>query len=143
VDALLCDLGAQYGLRIDIEFMRWRVVGTLQQARSVIEAAGKENGAILVDALHLARSGGVPGDVAVLPHGTLRAMQLCDAATIAEAHQGWLPPGGGALPLIDLLQGVPTETDISVEMPYLSLSAKARLALAFRGTADVLAKVVG
>ncbi|HEY2607186.1 sugar phosphate isomerase/epimerase family protein [Paraburkholderia sp. RL18-085-BIA-A] len=141
--AALCELAAQYGLRVDLEFMRWRHVGTLKQARATVERAGSANLAILVDALHLARSGGSPDDLRALPDGMLRAVQLCDAsqdepvgddATILEARTGRLPPGSGVLPLTGLLAALPAGTTLGVEMPLPSLPAKDRLELAYQST---------
>jgi sugar phosphate isomerase/epimerase len=145
--AALSELAAQYGLRVDLEFMRWRHVGTLEQAVAVVERAGCPNLAILVDALHLARSGGSPGDIRALPDGMVRAVQLCDAsqdepigndATILEARTGRLPPGSGVLPLGDLLAALPANTSLSVEMPLPSLLTQDRLELAYRSTRGLL-----
>jgi sugar phosphate isomerase/epimerase len=145
--AALCELAARYGLRVDLEFMRWRHVGTLNQARSIVERAGSANLAILVDALHLARSGGSPGDIRALPEGMVRAAQFCDAsqnepvgdeATILEARTGRLPPGEGVLPLSELLDALPAGTALSVEMPLPSLPTKERLELAYRSTRGLL-----
>jgi len=145
--AALCELAARYGLRVDLEFMRWRHVGTLNQARSIVERADSANLAILVDALHLARSGGSPGDIRALPEGMVRAVQFCDAsqnepvgddATILEARTGRLPPGEGVLPLSELLDALPAGTALSVEMPLPSLPTKERLELAYRSTRGLL-----
>ncbi|SDR50284.1 Sugar phosphate isomerase/epimerase [Paraburkholderia fungorum] len=146
--AALCELAARSGLRVDLEFMRWRHVGTLHQARAMVERAGSANLAILVDALHLTRSGGSPADVRALPEHMVRAVQLCDAssidpigddATILEARAGRLPPGQGALPLGELLNALPAGTTLGVEMPLPSLPADERLELAYRSTRDMLA----
>jgi sugar phosphate isomerase/epimerase len=145
--AALCELAARFGLRVDLEFMRWRQVGTLGQARAIVERAGSANLAILVDALHLTRSGGSPADVRALPAGMVRAVQLCDAssfdpvgdeATILEARAGRLPPGDGALPLRELLDALPAGTALGVEMPLPSLAAAERLELAYRSTRAML-----
>ncbi|MGU7774475.1 sugar phosphate isomerase/epimerase family protein [Burkholderia sp. MR1-5-21] len=147
--AAMCDLADRFGLRVDMEFMKWRHVGTLQQACTVVEGAGKANGAVLVDALHLSRSGGTPDDVAGLRPDVVRSVQLCDAsaqapvgdeATIAEARHGRLAPGAGTLPLVELLQALPSgrRTAISVEMPLPSLDAPARLDLACRSAMAIL-----
>ncbi|NML97827.1 sugar phosphate isomerase/epimerase [Paraburkholderia sp. RP-4-7] len=145
--AALCELAARYGLRVDLEFMRWRHVGTLNQARSIVERADSANLAILVDALHLARSGGSPGDIRALPEGMVRAVQFCDAsqnepvgddATILEARTGRLPPGEGVLPLSELLDALPAGTALSVEMPLPSLPTTERLELAYRSTRGLL-----
>jgi sugar phosphate isomerase/epimerase len=145
--AALCDLAAEFGLRVDLEFMRWRVVGTLAQADAVVRHAGRPNGAVLVDALHLSRSGGAPRDVKTLPREFLRAAQLCDATAmqpasdadaIAEAREGRLLPGEGALPLAALLQALPADAALSVELPMRGLDARARIATAHSATRRLL-----
>lgn len=144
--AALCDLAAEFGLRADLEFMRWRAVGTLAQALAVLRQADKPNGAILVDALHLNRSGGQPGDLRDVPACFLRAAQLCDAApampapeaVIAEAREGRLLPGEGGLPLPALLAALPADVALSVETPVRGLDAKARIAAAYAATRRLL-----
>ncbi|GLR88745.1 sugar phosphate isomerase/epimerase family protein [Bradyrhizobium iriomotense] len=146
--AELCQLAASFGLRVDLEFMRWRAIGSLPQAAAVVREAGQTNGAILVDALHLTRSGGRAADLISLPDQWLRAAQLCDAtavppatetAIIAEAREGRLPPGDGALPLGALLEALPADTSLSVEMPMPALDARERIATAFNATRHLLA----
>ena len=62
----LCDLAAPHGLSLDIEFMIWRPVARLEDAVSIVTAAARRNGHVLVDALHLDRSGGTPAAVAAV-----------------------------------------------------------------------------
>ena len=57
--AELCQLAASFGLRVDLEFIRWRAMH-ISQAAAVIPRAGQTNGAILVDAFDLARSAAGP-----------------------------------------------------------------------------------
>jgi sugar phosphate isomerase/epimerase len=145
--AEFCQLATPFGLRIDLEFMRWRPIANLQQAIAVVEQAGEPNGAVLVDALHLFRSGGDAAAIAALKPGRISAMQLCDApwqspppeGIIAEAREGRLAPGAGGLPLAALLGALPAATDISVEMPMPQLPAPERLALALQSTQALLA----
>ncbi|GGF42056.1 xylose isomerase [Aliidongia dinghuensis] len=146
--AAMCDLAASFGLRVDLEFMRWRAIGTLAQAASIVVDAGKPNGAVLVDALHLSRSGGTPADLRNLPAGLVRAAQLCDAGavlpttdedTILEARGGRLPPGDGALPLVALLDSLPPDTALGAEVPLPALDADTRLARVYAGMRNVLA----
>jgi len=145
--AELCDLAQRFGLRVDLEFMRWRAIGSLPQAKAIVRAADKANGAILVDALHLTRSGGKAGDLISIPARYLRAAQICDAAAevpateaavIAEAREGRLPPGEGALPVGELLQSLPPDARLSVEMPMPSLETRVRIARAFNATRRLL-----
>jgi sugar phosphate isomerase/epimerase len=143
----LCDLARPFDLRVDLEFMRWRAIGTLPQALAIVRQANKSNGAILVDALHLSRSGGKADNLISIPAEWLRAAQICDAgadvpateaAIIAEAREGRLPPGEGALPLGELLAALPTDAFLSVEMPMPALQTRARIAAAFDATRRLL-----
>jgi sugar phosphate isomerase/epimerase len=124
--AAVCDLAADYGMGVDLECMPWRKVASFADAVTVVQAAGRPNGGALVDALHLARAGGVPVDVFAAPAGLIKSAQLCDgplarpeseAAIIAEARSGRLPPGEGNLPLRELLLALPDATVLSIEVP--------------------------
>jgi sugar phosphate isomerase/epimerase len=123
--ANLCDLAARYRLGVDIEFMIWRPIARLEDAAAVVAAAARPNGAILVDALHLTRSGGTAAAVARLDPRLLGSVQLCDAPAespepaeiINEARTARLPPGEGQLPLRQLMEALPEATPIAVEVP--------------------------
>ncbi|CAH1672330.1 Xylose isomerase [Hyphomicrobiales bacterium] len=145
--AALCELAGSFGLRVDLEFMCWRAVGTLAQALAVIRRAGAANAAVLVDALHLSRSGGSPADLQAVPAQLLRAAQLCDAgadvpttdaAVIEEAREGRLPPGEGTLPLAALLEALPADAALSVELPMRGPDARRRIAVAYETTQRLL-----
>jgi sugar phosphate isomerase/epimerase len=106
--------------------MAWRTVASFADALDVVSAADRPNGGLLVDALHLSRSGGSPMDLRTAPARLIRSAQLCDAvaerpttpeALIKEARSARLPPGHGALPLRDLLAELPDGTALSVEVP--------------------------
>jgi sugar phosphate isomerase/epimerase len=137
--AAVCQLAAGYGLRIDLEFMRWRHIANLQQAVALIAAAGQVNGGVLLDALHLFRSGGDATAVARLDRRYIHGVQWCDAPALApaeegiirEAREGRLPPGQGQLPLADLFDALPPQVHWSVEIPSAATGAPERLAQAF------------
>jgi sugar phosphate isomerase/epimerase len=121
----LCDLAAPYGLGLDIEFMIWRPVARIEDAVTVAQAAGRSNGQILIDALHLDRSGGTPAAVGALDPALIGSVQLCDApktrpeasGIIDEARAGRLAPGEGDLPLAALLDALPPSVPLAVEVP--------------------------
>ncbi|RRV10493.1 sugar phosphate isomerase/epimerase [Pseudomonas sp. v388] len=139
----LCELATPYGVRINIEFMRWRQVANLQHAAALIEATAKSNAGILVDTLHLFRAGNTSDDLGGLNPAWLADVQLCDAPLTApaadliiqEAREGRLLPGDGALPLADLILKLPRDVRYSVETPVKGLSNGERLS---RGAASVL-----
>lgn len=146
--AALCAEAEPYGVRPALEFMRMSSVPTVQDADRIVAAAGHPAGAVLVDPLHLARSGGSPADVAPLAAAhpdRYPYVQLCDAPRRApgdgttrdlyvEAVQHRLNPGDGELPLRGLLDALPDGIPISVEAPVAALAdrppaARARTSL--------------
>lgn len=145
--AAVCQLAAGYGLRVDLEFMRWRHIGNLQQAVALIAAAGQANGGVLLDTLHLFRSGGDVAAVAELDRRNIHGVQWCDAPAQAptgegilrEAREGRLPAGQGELPLAGLLEVLAPEVHWSVEVPCQAMGAPERLAQAFSLTRAWLA----
>ena len=108
-----------------LEFLPIFTIGTLTDAVGVVEEVGAVNGGVLVDTLHLARSGGRPDDLRTVPAPLLPYLQLADApldppgyereALRGEALHGRLLPGDGMLPLGDVLAAVP-DVPVSVEV---------------------------
>lgn len=146
----LCDLAADAGMGVDLEFMRFRTVGTLHQALDIIARAGRPNGRLLIDLLHLFRSGGTAEMLRDVPSNALGSVQLCDAprrdptdAGIAdEARQGRLFPGEGELPLIAFMDALPGDICVGVEVPaestYPELGASRRAAVACTASQKLL-----
>lgn len=61
--ACLCEAAAGFDLRVGLEFA---ASPTIQASHRVVKAAARPNGAVLIDALHMMRSGGTPADIAML-----------------------------------------------------------------------------
>jgi sugar phosphate isomerase/epimerase len=149
--ARLCDLAAEVGIGVDLEFMRFRVVGNLPQALDVVTRAGRPNGRLLIDVLHLFRSGGTAQMLAEVPAHMIGSVQLCDAPRsdptdahiVDEARQGRLFPGEGELPLLEYLTALPRDLCLSVEVPsgisHPRLSPSERAARACAASRQLLA----
>lgn len=128
--AALCDLAAPLGLHPHLEFMPWTGVPDLPAARRIVEAAGRANGGLLVDAFHFDRSGSSLADLAAVPSGWMRYAQLCDAAgprptdmdeIIRQARQERCFPGQGDFDLRGLLEALPEGIPLSLEVPTQKL----------------------
>lgn len=129
----LSDLARPYGIGIDVENMPWRQVSSFAQAVQLAQDTGAANVGVLLDALHFTRGCGLPGDISTVPRHLIKSFQLCDAgaarpqsneALVAEARAGRMLPGGGVLPLIDLLEAVPEDCVLSVEVPMTGGTAE-------------------
>ena len=121
----LCDRAAPAGVTVVLEFLPIFTIATLHDAVAVVQEANRPNGGVLVDTLHLARSGGGVEDIATVPRSLFPYLQLADATARPEdptpanlreeALHGRLLPGEGALPLAATLAAVP-DVPISVEL---------------------------
>jgi len=129
----LCDLAAQFAISVDLECMPWRSVSSVPVALRLVETAGRRNSGVLIDALHLSRSGGFPDTVKAVPPHLVQSAQLCDARAarpqtndeiILEARSQRLLPGEGALPLQELITVLPDNTVLSVEVPNAGQNAE-------------------
>ena len=126
----LCDLAAEFGLSVGIEFIAFRELRTLAEAKALIERSGKANAGIVIDALHLSRSGGTPGEVALLPPDQVSFVQLCDAGAqmpafddlAYEARNDRLLPGDGSLWLGDLIKTLANGSVLGIEAPTRALA---------------------
>lgn len=127
--ATLAKAADSLGLNLALEFMRFRAVRTLADALSTIERAGASNVKVLVDVLHLDRSGGSAADLAAADPGRIGYIQLCDApsqrpetdeALLQEARNSRLYPGEGGLPLAAMLRALPVDLAVSLEIPQAS-----------------------
>lgn len=153
--AWLADVAAGHDLRIAVEFMRFTAIPTLVSALEVVQRTGRSDVAVVVDALHLQRSGGGPADLRLIPPGRLAYVQLCDAVATApagvpalaqEARHRRLLPGTGALPLRELLARLDPAVPLSVEVQSDELARvvapAARARLAFEHADGLLATTV-
>jgi len=122
-----------YGLSADLEFMPWTAVPDARTALAMVEASGAENGGVLVDALHFARSSTSLDDVAAIPRRFLHYAQMCDAPAaipgtveemIHDARCRRLLPGDGGIDLAGLFARLPADLPISLELPAEAVKAE-------------------
>jgi len=154
--AALCALAAPSGLSINIEFMPWTAVPDLAAAVRLLRAVDQPNAGILVDTLHVDRSDTPIADLASLPLAWLHYMQICDApaekpasveAMIHCARAERLFPGEGGLDLRAMLDALPRDLPISVEVPRETMArtvgAEQRAAMALKATLNSLSTLGG
>lgn len=121
----LCVLAAGFDMQVGLEFMRYRDIPTHADALALLDAAGRTNAGLIVDSLHLHRTGTPPAEVARIPAGSIAYAQLCDAGPgdpalehlPHEARTGRLHLGDGAIDLPALLAALPEGTILAVETP--------------------------
>ena len=132
----LCDLAGAHGIGCSVEFLAFMSVATLRQSLQVLDRVDRANGGVLVDALHLARTGGTPADVEAVEPDRLAYAQLCDAPIVApddayaDALDGRSTLGDGGLPIRELVEVLPAHTALSMEIRSAALRS------AFRDASD-------
>jgi len=125
----LCQLSEGSGIRIALEFLAITEIDSLEKALEVVRDVDHPSGGLLIDTLHLQRTGSSVAELAKLaeqsPH-LLPYLQFCDAsATLADSSfEGILEDalylrkllGEGELPLRDLLKSIDSQLPISLEI---------------------------
>jgi sugar phosphate isomerase/epimerase len=124
--ASLCTAASRVDLDVALEFLPWSPVADARAARRIVEAAGAENGRVLVDTLHVARSSTSLTDLASLPASMLSYFQLCDGPAypprsleglLHAARSERLLPGEGGIDLAGMIGSLPVGMPVSVEVP--------------------------
>jgi sugar phosphate isomerase/epimerase len=139
----LCQLTEGSDIRVVLEFLAITEIDSLAKALEVVEDIAHPAGGILVDALHLQRTGSCAQDIVELAqarsaspiHSQTRLfpyLQLCDACENLEdqSYEGILEDaiflrkllGEGELPLKDILQAVDADTPLSLEIRSRALA---------------------
>lgn len=155
--ALTAD-AALWGIRPTLEPISYQPVDTVREAAHLARDAGA---AILVDALHVQRSGSPLTDVRELEPDLVPMLQICDgplrppgsggrpaaeadrAALIVEARAQREVVGAGEFPLADLLSAAPVGTPVSVEVPHALDASITDIDLARRNLEGVRALLAG
>jgi sugar phosphate isomerase/epimerase len=120
--AELCNRAANHGVGCSVEFMAFMSIRSLPESLAVLDVIDRPNAAVLLDNLHVARTGATVDDVAAIAPARLPYAQLCDAPAVApddlytEAVDGRLLPGDGGLPVAEFVDALPPETDLSIEV---------------------------
>ncbi|HSD68193.1 MAG TPA: TIM barrel protein, partial [Woeseiaceae bacterium] len=129
--ARLCDMAAAYGLTCDIEFIPWINTRNLADAKSLLDAAGKDNCGLVIDTLHFARAGCSLAELRSCPPEWFHYVQLCDAPAhapgsvdglIYAAREERLFPGDGELDIVGMLGELPRSVVLGIEIPAETLS---------------------
>lgn len=120
------DLAAQHNLQATVEFMPGLPIGSLTSAIRAVREAGRPNLRLLLDSMHVFRSGASVADIAALDPALIGYVQLCDAPLISshasygeEARFHRLPPGEGELPLLAFIAALPPGQMLGLEVPML------------------------
>ena len=127
IDSLteLCGLAGNVGLTVNLEFVTWTSVSTLQDAVAIIREVNQPNCGLLIDTLHFRRSRVGLDELDAIPAAWFHMVHLCDAPAeipskkeelIYTAREARLDPGEGEIDLAAILNRIP-EVPYSLEIP--------------------------
>jgi sugar phosphate isomerase/epimerase len=130
--AELSDLATSFRIAPCLEPMPWTDVKSFAQGARVLAWADRANAGLLIDAIHFDRGGSTAREIADVPSGWFRYVQLCDAPArrptevgelLRQARADRLLPGDGGLDLAGILAALPRDLPISLEVPMTALAA--------------------
>jgi sugar phosphate isomerase/epimerase len=127
--AVLTELAAQRGMETTIEPAPGTSVSDLTTGCEALKHVGQKGLRLLIDTMHLVRSGFGAADLAALEPGSIGYAQLSDTTLrprmdnyMQEATFERMVPGEGELPLHDILKALPSDIVIGLEVPRLTLA---------------------
>ena len=127
--AVLTELAAQRGIQTVVEPVPSLPVGDVSTALAAIEHVGRPEFRMLIDTMHLVRSGSTAADLAAIDPKHIGYAQLNDTTLrprmenyMEEAMFERMVPGEGELPLRDILAALPADVVIELEVPRRELA---------------------
>ena len=122
----LAEIAAELGLATTLEFAPGLAIDTLNKAADTVKHIAHSKLGVLVDSMHLYRSGGNAQQLAALDAGLISYAQLSDTTFtpsgpdyMREATFNRLQPGEGELPLAEFLSALPSDVIVGLETPNL------------------------
>ena len=128
-------------------------VADLPTALAAVRHVKRPNCRLLIDTMHLVRSGSDAAAIAALDPDLIGYVQLCDAPVVSrfsqymeEAKFERMVPGEGELPLRDILAVLPPHLMVGLEVPQRSLAEagvgpRERLGRCVEAARNLLARV--
>ena len=125
--AVLAEMCADAGIELVIEFAPALTVTDLPTALAALRHIGRKDVKLLIDTMHLIRSGSSAADVAALAPDLIGYVQLADVPLkpampdyMQEAMFERRAPGEGELPLKEIMAALPRDVVVGLEIPELA-----------------------
>ena len=125
--AVMAEMVAARGKHTTTELAPSLTIGDLPTALAAVAHVGRADFNLLIDTMHVIRSGSTVADVAALDPALIGYVQLCDAplkprfeSYFEESMFERMVPGEGGLDLSELLAVLPGDRVYSLELPLRS-----------------------
>ena len=124
----LCDLAQPFGLTVDLEFVTWSGVRTLDEATEVVRDARRPNAGIVIDTLHFDRCHAELEKLSSLPREWFHFAQISDAPATYSTERDELIRigrgerlylGEGGIDVGSILGRLP-QVPLSIEIPNVA-----------------------
>ena len=146
------EAAADRGMQTTLEFAKSLALTDLETAVAAVRHVGRPDFSLLIDTMHVVRSGSTAADLAALDSSLFGYVQLCDStleqrgAAYRDDSSDRLAPGEGELPLVDIMLALPEWLPVGAEVPMRSratagMPARTCAQLAVEGARGVLAQV--
>jgi sugar phosphate isomerase/epimerase len=153
--AALAELAAQRGMITKTEFAPSLTVADLPTALAALRHVGRPDFRLLIDTMHLVRSGSGPHDIAALDPALVDYIQVSDA-TLQPRFESYfeesmferMVPGQGELGLRALFEVLPADRVYAIEVPLrtearVGIGPRERLCKCVEATRRLLAEARG
>lgn len=151
--AILAEIAAPFGIATMVEFVPIFTISSLSMAIEAVRHVGRSDCKLIIDTMHVARTGTAITDLAAVDPALIGYIQLCDAPLVPtipdyleEAMFERMVPGDGELPLFDMLSVLPKDVIVGLEVPRRSeaeagIGPHARMARCVAAGRKLLAEV--
>jgi sugar phosphate isomerase/epimerase len=126
---VLAEMAAAHGMKSSIELCPTLTINDLPSAVAAVRHVGRKDFQLLLDTMHLGRSGATAAQIAALDPAMIGYVQLCDAPLkptnpnyMDEATFDRMIPGEGEMPLREYLSALPSGLVVSLEVPSRTLT---------------------
>lgn len=123
----ICDIAEKYGLLVNLEFMAFSNVRTLQETVDVMDTLARPNLKLMVDTLHAHRAEVTQAMLEKIPAEKFGFVHLCDGPAFIPpadhpdmtgvARSGRQYVGEGGIDIAGMLRGIPDIPYYSIELP--------------------------
>lgn len=133
VDSLrqLSEMAAEYNIGVGIEFMGMiEACKTLERGVFFAKSVDMPNVGVALDFLHVIRTGATVDDILAVPAKYISYAQICDGPEMGYSDDylaeglNRLAPGEGVWPIKDLIEAIPYDVAMDIEIPLTDAKDK-------------------
>lgn len=125
---VLAEMTAEAGMDLTVETSPGFVPHDVAMALEIVRQVDQPHFRLLIDTMHVSRTGTTPEDLAAIEPDLIGYIQLADVPLVADGSMSYfdeamtnrLVPGAGGLPLVEILRALPTDVVVGIESPNLA-----------------------